>query len=157
MSNTSAGLYEDIDFAVLVQIAGRMMGQHVERIGRDLGYPAGHLTLLGMVQSKPDLVQNTYGEILAINDATLARYVDKLVRQGLVVRNKCKEDGRATRLRLSEDGEALVAQARAQLGGVRRTVEARLSAAQIRQLNTSLAQLLAAEGPELHGVDPPKG
>ncbi|MGR3758757.1 MarR family winged helix-turn-helix transcriptional regulator [Roseobacteraceae bacterium NS-SX3] len=141
-----AGVYDEIDFAVLLQIAGRMIAQHVEAIGRDFGLAAGHLSLLGMVHRKPGLVQNVYGEILAINDATLARYVDKLAARGLLRRERPETDRRTVRLDLTAEGREVVGEVIARLSGVREDFRARLSEAQVEQLHTHLVAFLTAEG-----------
>lgn len=143
------GIYEDIDFAVLVQIAGRMIAQYVEVIGKDLGLSAGHLSVLGMVHRKPGLVQNVYGSILAINDATLGRYVDKLVDRGLLRRERCDEDRRTVLLTPTEDGLAFILEVKTRLAGVQEDITGRLSAPEIAQLQANLVTFLSAEGPDL--------
>ena len=143
------GIYEDIDFAVLVQIAGRMIAQYVEAIGKDLGLSAGHLSVLGMVRRKPGLVQNVYGSILAINDATLGRYVDKLAERGLLRRERCDEDRRTVCLTLTDEGMTFILEVKTRLSGVQDDITARLSAPEIAQLQANLVTFLSAEGPDL--------
>lgn len=153
MSNSETdlpkGIYEDIDFAVLLQIAGRMIAQYVEAIGKQAGLSAGHLSVLGMVHRKPGLVQNVYGSILAINDATLGRYVDKLAEHGLVLRTRCETDRRTMRLSLTDAGLALILDVKSGLTSVQDDISARLSASEIAQLQENLVTFLSAEGPDL--------
>ncbi|EAQ46157.1 hypothetical protein MED193_07179 [Roseobacter sp. MED193] len=143
------GIYEDIDFSVLTQIAGRMIAQHVEAIGKESGLSAGHLSVLGMVHRKPGLVQSVYGAILAINDATLGRYVDKLEDQGLVLRERCDDDRRTVRLTLTDPGLAYTIAAKKRLEDLRSEVTGGLSHADISVLQESLVTFLTAHGPDL--------
>ena len=140
------GVYEDVDFAVLVQIAGRMIAQYVEVIGKEAGLSAGHLSVLGMVYRKPDLVQNVYGSILAINDATLGRYVDKLETRGLLLRQRCAEDRRTVRLNLTPAGTGYILEVKSRLADLRAEVQGRLTAEQVEQLQSNLVTFLAGEG-----------
>lgn len=141
------GVYEDVDFAVLLQIAGRMIAQYVEAIGKETGLAAGHLSLLGMIHRKPGLVQNAYGGILAINTATLARYVDKLAKRGLLERERSETDRRTVHLRLTPEGREYIEDVAERLSSVREEMRARLPAAQIEELQDSLVAFLTAEGP----------
>lgn len=142
----TAGLYDDIDFSVLLQIAGRMIAQHVEAIGKEVGQPAGHLSLLGMVHRKPGLSQNLYSEILAINDATLARYADRLVRDGLLVRQRDTADRRTVQLHLTESGEALVVDVKLQLEKVRGDIQKRLPRQRLKRMENDLIAFLSSGG-----------
>ena len=148
-SNLPKGIYEDIDFAVLVQIAGRMIAQHVEAIGKEAALSAGHLSVLGMIHRKPGLVQSVYGAILAINDATLGRYVDKLEDQGLVLRERCDEDRRTVRLTLTDAGLAFIIDVRTRLAEIRSEVTGGLGPSDISVLQENLVTFLTAHGPDL--------
>jgi DNA-binding MarR family transcriptional regulator len=148
-SDLPKGIYESIDFAVLLQIAGRMIAQHVEAIGKDSGLSAGHLSVLGMVNRKPGLVQNVYGSILAINDATLGRYVDKLVDHGLVQRTRSDEDRRTVRLTLTDAGLDYILTAKSRLAAIRQDIKRGLQDTDISQLEKNLITFLSAEGPDL--------
>ncbi|WP_211299464.1 MarR family winged helix-turn-helix transcriptional regulator [Pukyongiella litopenaei] len=74
------------------------MTEQLEAVAQQSDLAAGHLSLLGAVCRFPGLGQHAYSEILAINDATLGRYVDRLLRQGLVDRRRSKQDRRAVRI-----------------------------------------------------------
>lgn len=142
-----AGAYEDLDFAVLIQIAGRMIAQYVEAIGKEERLSAGHLSLLGMIYRKPNLIQNVYGSILAINDATLGRYVDKLEERGLVLRQRSEKDRRTVHLSLTEAGTDYILEVKARLAELRKEVQGRLTHGQIEQLQSNLITFLSAESP----------
>lgn len=143
------GIYDDIEFSVLLQIAGRMIAQDVEAIGKEFGLSAGHLSVLGMISRKPHLAQGLYGAILAINDATLARYVEKLVALELVARERCENDRRAVRLQMTPAGETMVADVRGRLSAVRKSLDSRLNPKQVAELQANLVTFLSAEGPTL--------
>ena len=143
------GIYEDIDFSVLMQIAGRMIAQHVEVIGKETGLSAGHLSVLGMIHRKPGLVQSVYGAILAINDATLGRYVDKLENHGLVLRERCDDDRRTVRLTLTDPGLAYVSAVKTRLKEVRSELVSSLAQSDISLLQENLVTFLTAHGPDL--------
>jgi DNA-binding MarR family transcriptional regulator len=148
-SDLPKGIYEEIDFAVLLQIAGRRIAQHVEAIGKEVGLSAGHLSVLGMVHRKPGLVQNVYGSILAINDATLGRYVDKLVEHGLLLRTRSDEDRRTVRLTLTDPGLAYILTAKSRLAEMRDDIRGGLQGTDISQLEKNLITFLSAEGADL--------
>jgi DNA-binding MarR family transcriptional regulator len=148
-SDLPKAIYESIDFAVLLQIAGRMIAQHVEAIGKESGLSAGHLSVLGMVNRKPGLVQNVYGSILAVNDATLGRYVDKLVDHGLVKRARSDEDRRTVRLTLTDAGLDYTLTVKSRLAAIRQDMKRGLQDTDISQLEKSLITFLSAEGPDL--------
>lgn len=143
------GIYEDIDFAVLLQIGGRMIAQYVDAIAKDCDLSGGHLSVLGMIHRKPDLVQSVYGSILAINDATLGRYVEKLAERGLILRERCANDRRTVRLSLTPTGTDLILDVKSRLSVVRDDMTRRLSPAEIAQLQANLVTFLSAEGPDL--------
>lgn len=143
------GIYEDIDFAVLLQIAGRMITQYVDAIGKDCDLSGGHLSVLGMIYRRPGLVQSVYGSILAINDATLGRYVEKLAERGLISRERCETDRRTVRLSLTSAGTDLILDVKSRLTVVRDDMTRRLSPAEIAQLQENLVTFLSAEGPDL--------
>lgn len=143
------GIYEDIDFAVLLQIAGRMIAQHVEAIGKESKLSAGHLSVLGMVHRKPGLIQNVYGSILAINDATLGRYVDKLSDHGLVQRERCENDRRTIRLVPTDEGTRYIIYVRSRLAEVRGEVTGDMTPGEINALQEKLVAYLAAAGPDV--------
>ncbi len=147
-SELPKGIYEDIDFAVLLQIAGRMIAQHVETIGKDAGLSAGHMSVLGMIHRKPGLVQSVYGGILAINDATLGRYVDKLEDRGLVLRERCDGDRRTVRLTLTQSGLTYTLASKKRLATLRAEVTGGLGSADISILQENLVTFLAAQGPD---------
>lgn len=148
-SELRKGIYKDIDFAVLLQIAGRRVAQHVEAIGKEARLAAGHLSVLGMVHRRPGLVQNVYGTILAINDATLGRYVDKLVEHGLVLRERCDEDRRTVRLNLTDAGLSYIQLVKSRLADVRGEITGGLAASEISQLQESLVAFLVGEEPHV--------
>lgn len=150
MPNTESDLlqevYQDVDFSVLIQIAGRMIAQHVELIGKESGLSAGHLSVLGMILRKPGLVQNVYGTILAINDATLGRYVDKLEDHGLVLRGRCDGDRRTVRLTLTQPGQDYILTVKSRLAQVRSEVTCGLQEGDISLLQEKLVVFLSAQG-----------
>ena len=143
------GIYEDLDFTVLVQIAGRMIAQHVEAIGKESALSAGHLSVLGMIHRKPGMVQSVYGAILAINDATLGRYVDKLEDHGLVLRERCDDDRRSVRLTLTDPGLTFIIAVKTRLAEIRSEVTGGLSPSDISVLQENLVAFLTAHGPDL--------
>lgn len=143
------GIYEDIDFAVLLQIAGRMIAQHVEAIGKESKLSAGHLSVLGMVHRCPRMAQNVYGSVLAVNDATLGRYVDKLEEHGLVQRERCDLDRRTVCLLLTDAGLEYILSVKARLAEQREEVTGGLPDGDIAQLQASLVTYLAGAGPDL--------
>ena len=67
----------------------------------------------------------------------MTRLVDRLVRDGLIVRDSCEHDGRGSFAVLTDEGEALLARARpTHLAGVRERFLAHFSDAELHTLAT---------------------
>jgi DNA-binding MarR family transcriptional regulator len=64
--------------------------------------------ILDMVSSNGTLRQGELHEILSVEKSTTTRFVQPLVKQGLLIREKSNRDSRAINLRLTKKGEAVL-------------------------------------------------
>lgn len=87
---------------------------------------------------------NEMAEALAITPSAASRAVDRLVRDGLVVRTECSEDRRQRILSLSEQGSALMDQIDEDaVGGIERVLGLLSDAEQV-QFRDLLSKMLVA-------------
>jgi DNA-binding MarR family transcriptional regulator len=85
-------------------------------------------------------------ERLLLSRSGITRLVDRLVGQGLIARERCRDDGRGLNARLTDAGRHKLDQARpAHLAGVRHHFLSRLDAAEHQALGEIWQRLLAAE------------
>lgn len=72
----------------------------------------------------------------------MSRMVDRLVREGLVVKESCEEDGRGADVALTDAGRARLAEARAaHLAGVRREFLSRFDEGELREMGAFWARV----------------
>ena len=84
--------------------------------------PLSSYDVLIYLQSAPGkrLRMAELADSVLLSRSGVTRLVDRLVREGLIVRDTCESDGRGSFAVLTEDGEALLARARpTHLDGVR--------------------------------------
>lgn len=134
--------FDDLSFGVLIQILGRVAHRELESVSQSHGLSAGHLSLLGMVQRYPRRQLRYYGGILAVPEATLSRYTEKLTVLNLVQRHRDKDDGRATLLVATQDGKQIVETVRADLARVNAQFEEALGDTDMDTLRHTIAQFL---------------
>lgn len=139
-------LVDNLSFGVLIQIAGRLATNEVEKLAQPAGLAAGHLVLLGMVERQPDMVLQQYSAILEINDSTLSRYAEKLVNLGYVERYRSSEDGRAVKMAVTEAGRRVVDEARDYFEPIKARYEAALGADDLETLTDILRRLVESQG-----------
>lgn len=146
-------IYAEVSLGVLLQVAGRMMTEQLETIAQECDLSAGHLSVLGMVCRFPGLGQNAYSEILAINDATLGRYVDRLVQRGMVDRRRSAQDRRAVRIYDTQAGRDCFTAVSGQLEGLRGEMRRMLPEGVPDQMIEQLRLFIAARAQNLPDFD----
>ncbi len=149
----ATAIYAELNLGVLLQVAGRMMTEQLEIVAQESDLAAGHLSLLGVVCRFPGLGQNAYSEILAINDATLGRYVDRLVQRGMVDRRRSAQDRRAVRIYDTQAGRDCFAAATGQLEGFRREMRRMLPEGVSDQMADLLRLFVVARAKNLPDFD----
>lgn len=96
-------------------IALRRILRATEIYGRELAQAAGltavQFRVLQVVSEQPDCTAKDISRRMGIAQATVTTLVDKLVRQGVVVRQKSETDRRQTHIVMTPQGRAAVAAA----------------------------------------------
>nr|BBD84681.1 MarR family transcriptional regulator [Chromobacterium sp.] len=109
MSTPAPAISHDLEQAVpyLVARAGARMGQAFTKALKPFGLSLNEWRVCASLGHKPHQSLSELVLHAAVDTSTLSRIVDRLVRQGLVCREKNEQDGRAIRLRLSDEGANL--------------------------------------------------
>ena len=110
------------------------------------GLPLSSYDVLIHLQSSPGrrLRMAELAESVLLSRSGMTRLVDRLVRDGLIVRDSCESDGRGSFAVLTDEGEALLARARpTHLDGVRERFLGRFSDAELRTLAQLWERVLA--------------
>ncbi|MEW5853732.1 MAG: MarR family transcriptional regulator [Myxococcota bacterium] len=110
----------------------------------DLDLTLTQLKVLGLLKVRQPMTVTAVAQTLKVTLPTASARVDRLVREGLVVRKENPEDRRQLQLRLSDRGENL-------LGGLERRSDAefrraleRMTPAGLRAMEVALKDLLMA-------------
>src|SRR5215212_8926045 len=101
--------------------------------------PLSSYDVLIYLQSAPGrrLRMADLADSVLLSRSGVTRLVDRLVREGLIVRDSCESDGRGSFAVLTDEGEALLAQARpTHLAGVRERFLRHFSTAELSALAT---------------------
>ena len=91
----------------LVNRAARMMAHDLADALRPHGVPLGQWAVLLFLWARDGLTQAELSRLVAIEQPTMVRTLDRMVRDGLVTRQPDPRDGRATRIQLTVRGRAL--------------------------------------------------
>ena len=107
----------------------------------DLGLTQKQVSVLWLTGDHPDLAQTDLAQALDMDRATTMALVHGLEKRGLVSRSPSRTDGRRIAFRLTADGTALLAQAKAAIRAHEEWVKARFSAAELGMLEDLLARI----------------
>jgi DNA-binding MarR family transcriptional regulator len=122
--------------------------QHTAEGGRDLAA----LVLLFPLARLGPLRQSALAEAVHADPSTVSRHVALLVERGLVLRVADESDGRASRLVLTDAGQAQLDQLRAERVAYLRTVTADWTDDELATFTTLFDRLLADIAATLPGV-----
>jgi DNA-binding MarR family transcriptional regulator len=100
--------------ADIVELLNLMKNAMLE-IAEDLGVTRIQLFALYSIKARDGLVMGEVANVLHCDPSNVTGLVDRLVSQGLVVRQACPEDRRAKRLALTEKGSQIAAKLEAAL------------------------------------------
>lgn len=112
------------------------------------------LAVLTAVEAFGPASQRVLGERLAINRTVMVQLVDRLEREGLVVRNRDPHDRRSYALVLSDKGRAELKRLDTAADAHTACLTHNLTASQRRRLNRSLSALLATPAAGLTDLPP---
>ena len=91
----------------LVNRAARMMAQQLAEELRPAGVGIGQWAVLIFLWQRDGRSQAELSRVVAIEPPTMVRTIDRMVRDGLVKRVPDPDDGRVSRIYLTERGRAL--------------------------------------------------
>jgi DNA-binding MarR family transcriptional regulator len=105
----AAGVTDAIDdnLGYLVNRTARLMAQLFSRRLQRHGVALAQWAILLFLYAKDGQTQRELSRVVAIEPPTVARTIDRMVRDGLVRREPHPHDGRATRIRLTPRALAL--------------------------------------------------
>jgi MarR family transcriptional regulator, organic hydroperoxide resistance regulator len=101
------------------------------------------LWLLEEVAQTPGIGVSELAERLSIHQSTCSQFVDRLVRNRLLLKQRSSSDQRRVGLRVSEDGAALIGSAPLPVQGVLPNALASMAPEELTALNRSLSRVIA--------------
>jgi DNA-binding MarR family transcriptional regulator len=136
----SRGDLDDILGLRLRRAHGAVQRHFVEHFA-DLGLTQKQVSVLWLTGDHPDLAQADLAQALDMDRATTMALVHGLEKRGLLSRSPSRTDGRRIAFRLTAEGEALLARAKAAIRAHEAWVKGRFSAAELATLEQLLARI----------------
>lgn len=136
----SRGDLDDILGLRLRRAHGAVQRHFVEHFA-DLGLTQKQVSVLWLTGDHPDLAQADLAQALDMDRATTMALVHGLEKRGLVSRSPSPTDGRRIAFRLTGEGAALLARAKAAIRAHEAWVKGRFSAAELATLEQLLARI----------------
>lgn len=134
----------DESLGYLVNRAARLMAHDLAEELRPAHVGIGQWAVLLFLWARDGVTQAALARHVAIEPPTLVRTIDRLVRDGLVTRERDPGDGRVSRIHLTNRGLALRDDLIPKAVRVNAATMARLTAAEGKSLKRLLAKLVAA-------------
>lgn len=97
----------DESLGYLVNRTARLMAQELAERLRPAGVAIGQWAVLMFLWARDGMSQAEISRLVAIEPPTLVRTIDRMVRDGLVTRVPDPDDGRLSRIHLTEQGRSL--------------------------------------------------
>jgi DNA-binding MarR family transcriptional regulator len=116
--------------------------KHFHWVEQQTGVNGAQLWALAVVVERPALTVSELAKALAIHQSTASNLIDKLVRQGLLRRERRDEDQRVVHLHAEAKGIQLIGNAPKPLQGVLPDALNHLSVADLTELNGLLVSLV---------------
>lgn len=116
--------------------------KHFHWVEQQTGVSGAQLWALSATVEQPAITVSELAKALAIHQSTASNLVDKLVKQGLLRRQRNDEDQRVVHLYAEPKGIRLIKSAPKPLQGVLPDALSRLSASDVNELNALLAKLV---------------
>jgi DNA-binding MarR family transcriptional regulator len=128
------------------EVTGKLDGELRERHGLSL---SDYDVLLRLARAPGRSLRMTeLAERVLLSPSGLTRLVDRLVREGLVQRDRLEGDARVILARLTDRGRhVLIRAARTHLRGIRQHYTGRLSPAQLRNVAAALEAIVGPHEP----------
>jgi DNA-binding MarR family transcriptional regulator len=103
---------DTLELANRLRPALLLLNRCLRREERSLGITAGQAILLGKIKRFPDYSVGDLAADEGLSTPTMTRYLNRLQSAGLITRERSDEDARKLRLRLTDDGERMLASLR---------------------------------------------
>jgi DNA-binding MarR family transcriptional regulator len=132
----------DDNLGYLVNRAARLMAQMFSRRLQRHGVALAQWAILLFLYAKDGQTQRELSRVVAIEPPTVARTIDRMVRDGLVRREPHPYDGRATRIRLTPRALALRDELAAESVAGNQLAARVLSADELETLKTLLRRVI---------------
>ncbi len=132
----------DLQVLQKMRIVIRAAQRHSLWIEKQCGVNGAQLWIMQELADAPGLRVGQITARLAIQQATTSNLLDTLVRRGLVIKARDRDDARVVKLSLSEAGLALLQAAPKPARGLLPEALAKLDAASLAALNAGLQDLL---------------
>jgi DNA-binding MarR family transcriptional regulator len=129
-----------------LRIVIRAAQRHSAWIEKQCGVSGTQLWIMQELEEAPGLRVGEIASRLAVHQTTVSNLVDALVKRDYLVKSRDPDDQRAVRLKLSEQGEALLAQAPKPARGLLPEALRQLDPAKLAQLDQGLRALLDSIG-----------
>jgi DNA-binding MarR family transcriptional regulator len=132
----------------LMNRAARMMAHQLAEQIRPAGVGIGQWAVLMFLWSRDGMSQAELSRVVAIEPPTMVRTIDRMVRDGLVTRIPDPQDGRVSRIYLTEHGHALRSELVPRAMAVNAQNLGRLTPSERRSLSRILTKLTReSDGP----------
>ena len=130
----------------LLNRSARLMANELAERLRPAGVAIGQWSVLLFLWARDGLSQAELSRLVGIEPPTMVRTIDRMVRDGLVLRMPDSDDGRLSRIHLTERGRSLRDELVPLAMAVNDAILQRLTAAEGRTLRRLLTKLLAQTG-----------
>jgi DNA-binding MarR family transcriptional regulator len=130
----------------LLNRTARLMANELADRLRPSGVAIGQWAVLLSLWARDGLSQADLSRLVAIEPPTMVRTIDRMVRDGLVTRMPDPDDGRLSRIRLTERGRSLRDELVPLAMAVNDAILQRLTATEGRTLRRLLTKVLAETG-----------
>jgi DNA-binding MarR family transcriptional regulator len=142
-TETTQGVHAiDDNLGYLVNRAARLMAQMFSRRLQRHGVALAQWAILLFLYARDGQTQRQLSRVVAIEPPTVARTIDRMVRDGLVRREPHPHDGRATRILLTPRALTLRAELVAESTDANRLAARVLSPEELETLKTLLRRLI---------------
>jgi DNA-binding MarR family transcriptional regulator len=117
--------------------------QHSRALEAACGIGGTQVWMLATIAESPDITVSQVSQALSIHISTASNLLDKMARAGLVDRVRGEEDRRVVRLRLTEEGKAIIDRAPKPITGLVFNALEQLPTDALTRLDGDLSNLIA--------------
>ncbi|WP_246021736.1 MarR family winged helix-turn-helix transcriptional regulator [Alteraurantiacibacter aquimixticola] len=124
-----------------IRLAHGAVYRHFTETFADLGLTQKQVSVLWLVGDHPEIAQIEVGSRLRMDRATTMTIVNRLEERGLLRRERSSSDGRKQAMFLTEEGEAVLEEAKRCIESHESWLKSRFSEAEIEKLVEMLARI----------------